>query len=151
MEMHAVAFQDRVDWRCFGCGRLNDDGLQIKSYWDGDDVVCQWQAKSMHVGLPDRVQGGVIATAIVCHSLWTATATACRNEGIEIVEPMDFAYSTTSLHVEYLEPTPVAALMTLRARVTAIDAATAAVSCSVCVDDRETTRARTEHLRIPLR
>ena len=21
---------------CYGCGRLNPDGLQIKSYWDGD-------------------------------------------------------------------------------------------------------------------
>ena len=95
--MHSQPFQDRVDWHCYGCGRLNDHGLQIKSHWDGDDVVCRWQAKPFHVGLPGRLQGGVIATAIICHALWTATATACRNEGIEIEEPMGFAYSTTSL------------------------------------------------------
>jgi len=37
----------------------------------------------------------VIATAIICHALWAATATACRNEGTEIREPMGFAYSAT--------------------------------------------------------
>src|SRR5262245_41856509 len=100
--MHAPPFQDAVDWRCYGCGRLNDHGLQIKSHWENDEVVCRWQANPAHVGLPGRVQGGGIATAIVCHSLWTATATACRNEGIEIKEPMSFAYSTTSLNLEFL-------------------------------------------------
>jgi acyl-coenzyme A thioesterase PaaI-like protein len=149
--MDSAPFQDRVGWHCFGCGRLNDHGLQIKSRWDGDDVVCQWRPEPFHVGLPGRLQGGVVATAIVCHSLWTATATACRNEGVEIKEPMDFAYSTTSLHIEFLSPPPVENVLTLRARVTAINEDTASVSCSVFVDNQETTRARTEHLRIPLR
>jgi acyl-coenzyme A thioesterase PaaI-like protein len=148
--MYSQPFQDRVDWHCYGCGRLNDHGFQIKSHWDGDEVVCRWQAKPFHVGLPGRLQGGVIATAIICHALWTATATACRNEGIEIREPMGFAYSTTSLRLEFLAPVPVNGLMTLRARVTAIDEDTATVSCSVFVDDRETTRAHSEHRRISL-
>lgn len=148
--MNAQPFQDAVDWHCFGCGRLNDHGLRIKSRWDGDDVVCRWQASPFHVGLPGRVQGGVIATAIVCHALWTATATACRNEGIEIKEPMGFAFSTTSLNLEFRAPVPVDGLMTLRARVIAIDDEEATVMCSVFVDDRETTRARSEHRRIPL-
>ena len=148
--MHSQPFQDRVDWHCYGCGRLNDHGLQIKSHWDGDDVVCRWQAKPFHVGLPGRLQGGVIATTIICHALWTATAIACRNEGTEIREPMGFAYSTTSLQLEFLAPVPVNGLMTLRARVTAIDEETATVACSVFVDDRETTRAHSEHRRVSL-
>ena len=64
---------------------------------------------------------------------------------------MDFAYSTVSLNLEFLEPVPVDGLMTLRACVTAIDADAATVSCSVVVDDREMTRARSEHRRIALR
>jgi acyl-coenzyme A thioesterase PaaI-like protein len=148
--MDSQPFQDRVDWQCYGCGRLNDHGLQIKSNWDGDDVVCRWQAAPFHVGLLGRVQGGVIATAIICHAVWTATATACRNDGTEIREPMGFAYSTTSLQLEFLAPVPVDALMTFRARVTAIDEETATVSSSVFVDDRETTRALSEHRRISL-
>src|SRR5262245_23663590 len=148
--MDAQPFQDLVDWGCYGCGRLNDHGLQIKSYWDGDEVVCRWRASTFHVGLPGRIQGGVIATAVVCHALWTATATACRNEGIAIEEPMPFAYSTTSLNLEFLVPVAVDALMTLRARVVALDREKASVTCSVFVDDREMTRAHSEHRRIPL-
>jgi hypothetical protein len=35
------AFQDYYPdelSHCYGCGRLNDHGLQIKSYWDGDEA-----------------------------------------------------------------------------------------------------------------
>jgi hypothetical protein len=105
--MDTLPFQDRVDWHCYGCGRLNEHGLQIKSAWEGDEIVCRWQPEPFHAGLPGRVQGGVIATVVICHALWTATATACRDEGIEIEEPLPFAYSTTALGLEYLEPTPL--------------------------------------------
>jgi acyl-coenzyme A thioesterase PaaI-like protein len=129
---------------------LNEHGLQIKSRWEGDEVVCRWQAQTFHVGLPGWLQGGVLVTAIVCHGLWTATATACRNEGLEISEPLPFAYSTTALSVEFLEPVPVGGLVTLRSRVVAIDEEKATVSCSVFVDEHETSRARSEHRRVPL-
>ena len=36
------AFQDYYhdDYsHCYGCGRLNEHGLQIKSYWDGEESV----------------------------------------------------------------------------------------------------------------
>jgi len=148
--MDIEPFQDLVDWHCYGCGRLNEHGLQIKSQWEGDEVVCQWQAQPFHVGLPGRLQGGVIVTAIICHALWTATATACRNEHVAIEEPMPFAYSTTSLKVEFLEPTPVDGHLTLRARVTAIDSERATVSCAVFVNERETSRAQSEHRRLAL-
>jgi hypothetical protein len=148
--MDIEAFQDLVDWRCFGCGRLNGHGLQIKSYWEGDAVVCRWQPLPFHVGLPGRLQGGVVATAIICHALWTATATACRDEGIVIGEPMPFAYSTTSLGLDFLEPIPVVGLVTLRAHVTAIDGERAAVFCAVFVNGRQTSRAESEHRRIAL-
>ena len=112
--MDIEPFQDLVDWHCYGCGRSNDHGLQIKSRWESDEVVCRWQPQPYHVGLPGWLQGGVLATVIVCHALWTATATACRDEGIAIEEPMPFAYSTTSLQLDFLEPIPVDGLVTLR-------------------------------------
>ena len=145
--MDIEPFQNLVDWQCYGCGRLNEHGLQIKSQWEGDEVVCRWQAQPFHVGLPGRLQGGVIATAIICHALWTATATACRNERVAIEEPMPFAYSTTSLRIEFLEPIPVDGHLTLRARVTAIDGERATVSSAVFVNERETSRAQSEHRR----
>ncbi len=44
------AFQDYYPEsysHCYGCGRLNPHGLQIKSYWDGDETVCHFN--------PDRI------------------------------------------------------------------------------------------------
>ena len=28
---------------CYGCGRLNANGLQIKSYWEGQESVCRFR------------------------------------------------------------------------------------------------------------
>src|SRR3989339_73272 len=41
--MQKKAFQDYYPdhfSHCYGCGRLNDAGLKIKSYWDGEESVC---------------------------------------------------------------------------------------------------------------
>jgi len=146
----AVAFQDLVDWPCYGCGRTNENGFQIKSGWRGDDVVCRWHPKPFHVGLPGRLQGGVVATAVICHALWTATATAHRDECIEIREPLAFAYSTTSLTLQFLEPIPLSASLTLRAHVLSMDSSTATVECSAWVSEREASRAQTQHRRVSL-
>lgn len=148
--MEARPFQDLVDWHCYGCGRLNENGFQIKSHWENGSVVCRWRPKSFHLGLPGRLQGGVIATAVICHNLWAATATALRNEGKDIEEPLDYAYSTTSLKIDFLGPTPVDGLLTLRARVDEMDHERAMVLCSVFVDDKETARAETHHARVSL-
>ena len=144
-------FQDVVDWQCYGCGRLNPNGLQIKSHWEDDEVICHWRPKPFHVGHPGRLQGGVIATAVICHSVWAATATAHRKEGEEIQEPLSFAYSATSLKLDFLTPTPVDGILTLRARVTNMDDGRASVLCSVFVNDKETARAESQLVRVSLR
>ena len=44
------AFQDYYpdEWaQCYGCGRLNEYGLQIKSYWDGEESVCTFTPLSL--------------------------------------------------------------------------------------------------------
>lgn len=148
--MGTTAFRDLVNWHCYGCGRLNDRGLQIRSAWEGDEVDCRWSPEPFHVGLLDRLQGGVLATVVICHASWTATATAHRDEGLEICEPLAFAYSTTSAHIDFLGPTPVDGRLTLRAVVLSMDRERAEVGCTVLVGDRETVRSRTEHARVPL-
>ncbi|HEB29438.1 MAG TPA: PaaI family thioesterase, partial [Spirochaetes bacterium] len=43
--MSRKAFQDfypdELSW-CYGCGRLNEHGLRIKSYWDGEESVATY-------------------------------------------------------------------------------------------------------------
>ena len=55
--MTEKAFQDYYaddTSHCYGCGRLNADGLQIKSYWDGDESVCYFEPRPYHKAIPDR-------------------------------------------------------------------------------------------------
>jgi acyl-coenzyme A thioesterase PaaI-like protein len=147
-DMGSRPFQDLVDWQCYGCGRLNQHGLRIKSHWEGDEVVCRWRPEPFHAGHPGRLQGGVIATAVICHAVWAATAAAHRKEGKEIREPLEYSYSTTSLKLDLLKPTPIEGTLTLRARVKDLEGEQATVLCSVFVNDDETARAESQHLRL---
>ena len=56
-------FQDYMQENvCFGCGIQNNEGLQIKSYWEGDESVCVWQSQEKHHGWANLMNGGIIAT-----------------------------------------------------------------------------------------
>ena len=63
------AFQDEVSGNhCWGCGSGNHNGLQIKSYWSGDEAVCTWQPQAHHSAGPGHIlNGGIIVTVINCH------------------------------------------------------------------------------------
>ncbi len=42
--MNQKAFQDYYPdelSHCYGCGRFNEHGLQLKSYWDGEKTVAR--------------------------------------------------------------------------------------------------------------
>ncbi|HSH05832.1 MAG TPA: PaaI family thioesterase [Anaerolineae bacterium] len=116
-----LAFQDYYDEEvgsfCYGCGRLNEHGLQIKSYWDGDESVCVFKPKPYHTAFPGYVYGGLIASLIDCHTIGTAAAATYRHEG----RPMDsepvLRFVTASLHIDYLRPTPIDAEIEVRAKV----------------------------------
>ena len=46
--MSDKAFQDHyLDnvAQCYGCGRLNADGLQIKTFWEGDESVTRYRPR----------------------------------------------------------------------------------------------------------
>jgi len=51
--MSSQAFQDQMrDNFCFGCGADNPDGLQIKSFWDGDEALCRFQPQALSAPQP---------------------------------------------------------------------------------------------------
>src|SRR5262245_43520025 len=112
--MNQRALQDLVDWQCFACGRLHEHGLKIKSYWSGDEVVCTWQPDHLYVGHPGRVHAGLIATIMMCHVVWAATALAHRNANREICEPIDFTYGTRSFKLDLLKPFPIQSSVTFQ-------------------------------------
>lgn len=116
--MSEKAFQDYYDEavsHCYGCGRLNEQGLQIKSYWEGDEAVCSYTPRPYHTAIPGYVYGGLIASLIDCHSTGTAAGAAYREAGREMGTEPAFRYVTASLKVDYLRPTPIDGPLTIRA------------------------------------
>jgi acyl-coenzyme A thioesterase PaaI-like protein len=118
--MNEKAFQDyypdNVSY-CYGCGRLNEQGLQIKSYWDGDETICTYTPRAYHIAIPGYVYGGMIASLIDCHCTGTAAAAAYKAEGRSMDTQPPFRYVTASLKVDYLKPTPLGVPLEVHARV----------------------------------
>jgi acyl-coenzyme A thioesterase PaaI-like protein len=102
---------------CYGCGRLNEYGHQIKSYWAGEESVCHFQPKPYHVAIPGYVYGGLLASLIDCHGTGTAAAAAYRAEGRAMDSEPALRFLTASLHVDYLKPTPLGVTLEVRGRV----------------------------------
>lgn len=118
--MAQSAFQDYYPDQlsyCYGCGRLNEHGLQIKSYWDGDETVCIFQPRPYHIAVPGYVYGGLIASLIDCHGTGTAAAAAYRAEGRSMDSEPPLRFLTASLHVDYLQPTPLGVPLEVRGKV----------------------------------
>ncbi len=118
--MAEKAFQDYYQEThsiCYGCGRLNRHGLQIKSYWDGDESVCLFTPLPYHTAMAGYVYGGIIASVIDCHGTGTAAAATYRAAGRDMGTEPDLRFVTASLHVDYLRPTPIDVPMELRGKV----------------------------------
>jgi acyl-coenzyme A thioesterase PaaI-like protein len=118
--MTTKAFQDYYPddlSHCYGCGKLNKDGLQIKSYWDGEESVCIYQPKPFYTAVPGYAYGGLIASLIDCHSTGTAAAAKYRAENREMDTLPPIRFLTASLHVNYLSPTPLNGPLEIRGKV----------------------------------
>jgi acyl-coenzyme A thioesterase PaaI-like protein len=102
---------------CYGCGRLNEHGHQIKSFWDGDESISHFTPKEYHTAIPGYVYGGLIASLIDCHGTGTAALAAYRSENREIESLPAFRFVTASLQVDYLRPTPLGVELELRGKV----------------------------------
>ena len=91
---------------CYGCGRLNRDGLHVRTVWRGDVTVATFTPRAGQVAVPGVVYGGLIASLIDCHAMGTAAAAVERAAGRDIGDAPAPRYVTASLHVEFLKPTP---------------------------------------------
>jgi len=132
--MTQKAFQDYYPEQlsyCYGCGRLNEHGLQIKSYWDGEEAVCIYQPKPYHTAIPGFVYGGLIASLIDCHSTGTAAAAMYRFQGRDMDSLPAIRFLTASLHVDYLKPTPIDEPLEVRANVKEIKGRKVVVSTTL--------------------
>ncbi|HUI63708.1 MAG TPA: PaaI family thioesterase [Bacteroidota bacterium] len=128
------AFQDYYPDQlshCYGCGRLNEHGHQIKSYWDGQESVAEFVPEPYHIAIPGYVYGGLIASLLDCHGTGTAAAAMYRQEGRAMDTDPPFRFVTASLKVDYLRPTPLGEVLEIRGTVKEISGRKVIVSATL--------------------
>ncbi len=92
---------------CYGCGRLNEHGYQLKTFWDGDITLTRFIPKPFHTAIPGYVYGGLLASIIDCHGTGSAALAYARENQIELKEENAPRFVTASLKVNYKKPTPI--------------------------------------------
>ena len=134
---------------CYGCGRLNAQGHQIKTIWDGDETVTRFTPQPYHTAIPGFVYGGLIASLIDCHSTGTAAAAMYRAEGREMDSQPPFRFVTGALHVDYLKPTRLGGELEIRGRVKESKGRKVVVTSTVFADGVATARGEVVAVQMP--
>jgi acyl-coenzyme A thioesterase PaaI-like protein len=141
-------YSDAVN-RCYGCGGLNEHGLRIKSYWDGEESVCHFTPEPYHMAMPGYVYGGLIASLIDCHSTGTAAAAAYRAQGREMGTEPELRFVTGSLHVDYVRPTPIDGVLEVRGKVEQIKGRKVVISSTLSAGGEICARGKVVAVQIP--
>jgi acyl-coenzyme A thioesterase PaaI-like protein len=124
--------------RCFGCGPANEKGLRIRSFEEGDEVVCTFTPEPHHLAFEGIVNGGICGTLLDCHSNWTAAVHLMRTSGAASLP----CTVTADFHVVLKRPTPLGAALRLRARVVESAADRAVVEASIEANGKTTATCR---------
>ena len=146
------AFQDYYPdhlAHCYGCGRLNEHGHRIKTYWDGDESLTRFTPSAFHIAVPGFVYGGLLASLIDCHSTASAAAAMYRSEAREMDTLPPFRFVTGSLQVRFLKATPLGPELLIRGRVREIDGRKVMIESTVSVGEVSTVRGEVVAIQMP--
>lgn len=141
-------YPDEVS-HCYGCGRLNEQGLKIKSYWDGQETVATFHPQPFHMAVPGYVYGGLLASIIDCHGTGTAAAAMYRAENRAMDTEPPIRFLTASLHVDYVRPTPLGVPLQVRGRVKEIKGRKVVVSATVSAEGQICVRGEVVAVQVP--
>lgn len=150
--MNQKAFQDNYPdtlSHCYGCGRLNEHGHQLKSYWDGAETIAHFTPQPYHTAIPGYVYGGLIASLIDCHATGTASAAAARAAGLEMSNGQAPRFVTAALKVDFLKPTPMGVTLELRGKVTELKNRKVVVEVTLYANEVACARGEVVCVRMP--
>jgi acyl-coenzyme A thioesterase PaaI-like protein len=150
--MNRKAFQDLYPeefCHCYGCGRLNEHGLKIKSYWNGEDAIAVFEPRPYHTGISGYVYGGLIASLIDCHCIGTAAAAKHRSKNPDLEAETLPRFVTAALHVDYLRPTPLGVPLEVRARAEEIKERKVVVEATLSAEGQICARAQVVAVQMP--
>ncbi|MBN1665528.1 MAG: PaaI family thioesterase [Anaerolineales bacterium] len=150
--MAEKAIQDYYpdEWSyCYGCGRLNTSGLQIKSYWDGQETHCTFIPRPDQTAIPGYVYGGLIASLIDCHGTGTASAAAYQAAGRPMGSQPPLRFLTGSLSVKYLKPTPLGPPLELHGQIREVKGRKVVVDVTLSVAGEVTASGEVVAIQVP--
>ena len=123
---------------CFGCGPANAQGLHIRSFEEGDELVSEWHASPHHLAFPGVLNGGICGALLDCHSNWAAAMHLMKKAGtgtLPCTVTADFA-------VTLKRPTPLDVPLHLRAHVVSSEGAKAIVEATITANGKVTATCR---------
>lgn len=137
--MSKQAFQDSYPAEfshCYGCGRDNPHGLQLKSYWHlcagKEHTIANFTPKPYHTGgVPNNAYGGLIASLLDCHGTASAAAAAYKAQVRDMGTAPILRFVTASLSVDFLRPTPMEKKLTILGEVIQLEGKKATVKLSL--------------------
>src|SRR5215471_21118285 len=133
---------------CFGCGRDNANGHQLKSYVRGESVVARFTPELHHISVPGFVYGGLLASLADCHAMATAAAAEMAESGNAAEGPAP-RYVTAALRVDYLKPTPIGVELEIQGRVQEQSERKKVVAVTISAAGTVTVRAEAVAVKIP--
>ena len=98
---------------CWGCGPANAEGLRIRSFPKGEEVVAEWMPQPKYEAFPGVLNGGLIGTLLDCHCNWTAAWHLMNKAGAD--HPP--CTVTADYAIKLLRPTPSNGSVSLSAKV----------------------------------
>jgi len=128
--------------QCYGCGRLNDKGLHVRSFYDGEVSTCRFTPRDEHLAIRGIVYGGLVASIIDCHATGTAAAAATLAAGDEISPETVRRFVTAHLGVDFLAPTPAGVELECRAVCSEVKARKVVVEVELRAGEKLTARAK---------
>ncbi len=134
---------------CYGCGRLNPAGYQLKTASNGGESVTRFTPKPAHTSMPGFVYGGLIASVIDCHAMATAAAAVEERAGRAVGTVETPRFVTAALHVDYLRPTPLGPPLEIRGRVREHGTRKVIVDVTVSAAGEVTARGEVVAVRLP--
>lgn len=150
--MSKIAFQDAYpdDFsHCYGCGKNNPHGHQLKSYWDGEETVATFTPNGEHTALPGFVYGGLLASLIDCHGTGSASAAAYKAEGRPLGSEPALRFVTGNLNVDFLAPTPLGVPLQLRGTIREVKEKKVIVDITIYANDKACVKGSVIAVKMP--
>lgn len=135
--------------QCYGCGRLNEKGLQIKTVWDGEETLTVFTPRPEHTAIPGVTYGGLLASLIDCHGTGSASLALVKENNITLEGYNAPRCVTASLKVDYKKPTPIDGPLEIRGKIAEVKGKKVVVEARLIFNGEVTVTGQIVAIHVP--